>query len=656
MNKETVYALAGNPNSGKTTLFNEFTGSRQRVGNWPGVKVERKEGRLRWRGETIQIVDLPGTYSLVSGSPEEEITARFLMEGKADVVIHVANALHLERSLYLTLQLMEGGCPLVVALNMADRLKSRGLWVDAETLEKRLGVPVVPISALRGEGLDTLLHRAEQVSRAPREKHIVDDIYSPPVRDALCRIASRTGGQEGGRWKAVCLLEGTLPAKPADGEYIAGIVQNLKPRYGERDAIIAGQKYRYIEKLCAECAHKTGGSPPKSGGIEKAAAHPLWGLPLFFGIMALTFFLTFGPLGARLSADMEGMIAHRLIPWVRELLLGIHAAQWVTGFLCDGILTGVGAVASFFPQLLLLFFLLSALEDSGYMARAAFLADKLLSRMGLSGKSFVPLLLGFGCSVSGIMACRTLNSEKERRTTVLLTPFMSCSAKLPVYALITSLFFGSMALPVTAGLYIAGAVTAIPAAWLLKTLFRGDTAPFVMELPPYALPSLKTLWRNVAARVWDFMTRAGTVLLLAAVAVWFLRSFNGRLEWLPPQESGQSLLAAGGRLLAPLFAPLGFGFWQAAVALLAGLLAKEAVAGTLLILYSPALLQTAFTPPSALAFLTFVLLYPPCAAALAAMQRELRSLRQTLYAALAQTGIAWIASFGVYRLALFFYR
>ena len=706
-----VYALAGNPNCGKTTLFNELTGSNQYVGNWPGVTVEKKEGGLKSHGQDVTVVDLPGIYSLSPYSAEEMVTRNFVIQENPDVIVDVVDATNIERNLYLTLQLAELGRPMVIALNMMDMLKSRGMEIDVQKLEHRLGIPVVPVAASRGRGIKELVERAHHdgVERAAmplapfdeqrlagrisekygmkpyishqlherREHHgaeyrstyVIDEIYSGRVLEAILRIEDiiePTCMRKGMalRWSAVKLIDDDTPTIEAlelsDGEahLIDEIVRSLESQYGERDMIIADQKYRFICKVCEECVtHLKGpGELTLSDKVDAVVTNKYLALPLFIGVMALVFFITFGPLGNWMTDGLDALITDKFTPWVQAGLTNLHASGWAISLVCDGVIKGVGSIVSFFPQILLLFFFLSILEDSGYMARAAFIMDKLLHKTGLSGRSFVPMLMGFGCSVPAIMAARTLENERDRRMTIMLTPFMSCSAKMPVYALFIAAFFPAYQGLVVFGIYATGLIVAIVCAMLLKkTVLKGGHAPFVMELPPYRLPTLKTLWRHLYERIKDFAVRAGTILLAASVVIWFLQSFSPSFQLLPPEQTGDSILASLGRVIAPLFKPLGFGFWQASVALVTGFVAKEAVVGTLTILYLPAglemtaVLQGVFTPVSALSFLVFVLLYMPCVAAFSAMRREMNSWKWAVGTVAFQTGVAWVASFMVYQ-------
>ncbi|MBR7092864.1 MAG: ferrous iron transport protein B [Clostridia bacterium] len=707
-----TYALAGNPNCGKTTLFNELTGSNQYVGNWPGVTVEKKEGRLQTHGQDVTVVDLPGIYSLSPYSSEELVTRNFILQQQPDVIIDVVDATNIERNLYLSLQLAELGRPMIIALNMVDMLAGRGIRIDVQKLEHTLGLPVVPVTASRGRGIKELIDRAyhecalkkvapptaldekrlaDRIDRhhggnayvlhqlhdrrdhhaeAYRSTWSIDEIYPTPVMETLLRIEDIITPvcmrkKMSPRWSAVKLIDEDAPTiealelTPGEASLIDELVRQLEKQYGERDMIIADQKYKYICRVCEQCVIrlKDPGELTLSDKIDKVVTHKYLALPLFAAVMAAVFYITFGPLGSFLTEATEGWITDSLIPWVSQGLTAAGASPWLLSLVCDGILAGVGSIVSFFPQILLLFLFLSVLEDSGYMARAAFIMDRLLHRTGLSGRSFVPMLMGFGCSVPGIMAARTLENERDRRMTIMLTPFMSCSAKMPVYALIIAAFFPAWRGLVVFSLYLLGLVVAILCALVLKhTVLKGEHAPFLMELPPYRPPTPKTLWRHLYERIKDFAVRAGTLLLAASVVIWLLRSFDWHFRFLTEEQMGDSILASLGRVLAPLFAPLGFGFWQAAVALLTGLIAKEAVVGSLNILYNPAseasmsaTLQGIFSPVSAVSFLVFVLLYMPCVAAFAATRREMNSLKWAAGTAAFQTGVAWLISFAVYQ-------
>ena len=707
-----VYALAGNPNCGKTTLFNELTGSNQYVGNWPGVTVEKKEGKLKSHGAEVTVVDLPGIYSLSPYSAEEMVSRNVLLEHGLDAILDVVDATNLERNLYLTLQLMELGLPMVIALNMMDMLKARGLIIDVQRMEHMLGVPIVPIAASRRQGIKELIDRAfhdgaksirsevlpfdeqrlaarteqlypdssyiqhelherrEHHGREYRSSYVMDEIYSADVMEALLRIEKiiepkcmKTGMSL--RWAAVKVMDDDPPTIEAlkltrgEAELINEIVSALETDEMQRDMIIADQKYKFICKVCAECVvHlKKPGELTLSDHIDKVATNKYLAIPAFAGVMALVFYITFGPLGSFLT-DQVNVLIERFSVWAESGLNALGASDWAVSLVCNGIITGVGSIVSFFPQILLLFFFLSLLEDSGYMARAAFIMDKLLHKTGLSGRSFVPMLMGFGCSVPGIMAARTLENERDRRLTIMLTPFMSCSAKMPVYALFIAAFFPKYSGLVIFCIYALGLAMAILCASILnKTVLKGGHAPFVMELPPYRLPTFKTLGRHLYDRIKDFAVRAGTILLAASVVIWFLQSFDLSFHLLGEGETGQSILATIGKWISPLFVPLGFGQnWETSVALLSGFVAKEAVVGTLNILLAPAndaamiaSLQGMFTPVAAIAFLVFVLLYAPCVASFSAMRREFRSLKWAAGTITFQTVVAWITAFVVYQ-------
>lgn len=712
-----TYALAGNPNCGKTTLFNELTGSNQYVGNWPGVTVEKKAGRLKTHGEEVTVVDLPGIYSLSPYSAEELVTRNYITDEKPDVILDVVDATNLERNLYLTLQLAELGQPMVVALNMMDMLKGRGIDINVQKLEHLLGLPVVPVSASRGKGIKELeeraMHDGIEGAKKPcsdfdeqtlsqrihqlyggnayiehqlherrdhhnneyRSTYVIDELYSEQVMEAILRIehiiepiCMKKGFPL--RWSAVKIIDDDVPTIEAlnlsDGEsmLINEIISALEHTYGDRDMIIADQKYRFICRICEQCVThlKDPGELTFSDKLDRVVTNKYLALPLFAGVMALVFYLTFGPIGSWLTDSLDALISGELIPWLRDFLQGVHASPWAISLVCDGIVTGVGSIVSFFPQILLLFFFLSILEDSGYMARAAFIMDRLLHRTGLSGRSFVPMLMGFGCSVPGVMAARTLENERDRRMTIMLTPFMSCSAKMPVYALFITAFFPNHTGLIVFCIYLTGLIVAILCAMILrKTILKGEHAAFVMELPPYRFPTRKTLWMHLWERIKDFAVRAGTILLGASIVIWFLQSFDFSLNMLEANEAGESILASLGKIIAPLFIPLGFGFWQASVALVSGFVAKEAVVGTLTILYNPAtdeamysILNSVFTPVSAFSFLVFVLLYMPCVAAFSAIRREMNSLKWAVGTVAFQTTVAWIVSFIVYQFGTLF--
>ena len=671
------YALAGNPNCGKTTLFNAVTGSNQYVGNWPGVTVEKKEGKVIGSETDASIVDLPGIYSLSPYSMEEIVTRNYLIDEKPDLIINIVDATNLERNLYLSLQIAELGRPMVSALNMVDMLEKRGDTIDYPLLSALLGITIVPISASRGTGIHKLIHAAEhEVIHATSNTHLdrhcnlgdPPDLYTGAVRQAVKLIEDliRDNCKEHDlplRWSAVKLIEGDAPTleklnlSDTQLSCLESIVRELETDHIDREMVIADQKYRFICSVTQKAVKKghEDGHLTVSDRVDQIVTNRYLAIPLFFAIMGLVFYITFGALGPRLSDLVGGFINGTLAGAVRGLLTGSGAADWATGLVCDGIIAGLGAVLAFLPQILLLFFFLSILEDSGYMARAAFIMDRALHVIGLSGKSFVPMLMGFGCSVPAVMSSRTLENEKDRRLTIMLIPFMSCSAKMPIYSLFIAAFFGASRGLAVCSIYLLGVVVAILCAFLLqKTVLKGGHAPFVMELPPYRLPTAKTLSLHVWEKLKDFLTKAGTVLLGASVVVWALQYFNFSFQHV--QDSSQSILGLIGTAIAPLFRPLGFGDWQSSVSLLSGLIAREQVVSSLGILYGTsgaglaAALQAVYTPASAYAFMTFALLFIPCIAAVTTIRREMNSRKWTLIALSFQAVVAYFVTFVVYQL------
>lgn len=671
------YALAGNPNCGKTTLFNAVTGSNQYVGNWPGVTVEKKEGKVIGSETDASIIDLPGIYSLSPYSMEEIVTRNYLIDEKPDLIINIVDATNLERNLYLSLQIAELSRPMVIALNMVDMLEKRGDTIDYPLLSALLGITIVPISASRGTGIHKLIHAAEhEVIHATSNTHLdrhcnlgdPPDLYTGAVRQAVKLIEDliRDNCKEHDlplRWSAVKLIEGDAPTleklnlSDTQLSCLESIVRELETDHIDREMVIADQKYRFICSVTQKAVKKghEDGHLTVSDRVDQIVTNRYLAIPLFFAIMGLVFYITFGALGPRLSDLVGGFINGTLAGAVRGLLTGIGAADWATGLVCDGIIAGLGAVLAFLPQILLLFFFLSILEDSGYMARAAFIMDRALHVIGLSGKSFVPMLMGFGCSVPAVMSSRTLENEKDRRLTIMLIPFMSCSAKMPIYSLFIAAFFGASRGLAVCSIYLLGVVVAILCAFLLqKTVLKGGHAPFVMELPPYRLPTAKTLSLHVWEKLKDFLTKAGTVLLGASVVVWALQYFNFSFQHV--QDSSQSILGLIGTAIAPLFRPLGFGDWQSSVSLLSGLIAREQVVSSLGILYGTsgaglaAALQAVYTPASAYAFMTFALLFIPCIAAVTTIRREMNSRKWTLIALGFQAVVAYFVTFVVYQL------
>ena len=651
-----IFALAGNQNSGKTTLFNQLTGSNQHVGNFPGVTVEQKAGALRGEKD-VEVVDLPGIYSLSPYTSEEIVTRDFLLGGQADGIINIVDATNLERNLYLTLQLLELGLPLVIALNMMDEVRAGGGIIRIKKLAEELGVPVGPISAAKNEGIGELAHTAIETVRARRLPARLD-FCSGAVHRAIHSIAHMVEDHAAAigvpaRFAATKLVEGDQPMlerlrlSENEVDMLGHTVTEMERELGtDREAAMADMRYSFIEKLCADTVTHPAESREhlRSVKIDRVLTHPVFAIPIFIVIMAGVFWLTFGVIGAALGDLLEAGVAWATAA-VEQGLIDFGTNPVLRSLIIDGIFAGVGTVLSFLPIIVVLFFFLSLLEESGYMARVAFVMDSLLRRIGLSGRSFVPMLIGFGCSVPAILSARTLSSERDRRMTILLIPFMSCSAKLPIYALFTAAFFPDHAALVMILLYLIGMVLAVVVGLVFKnTLFSGNPVPFVMELPNYRLPSPKSVVLLIWDKVKDFLTRAFTVIFVASIIIWVLQTFDIRFNLVA--DSADSMLAAIGRLIAPIFAPLGFGDWRAATALLAGFSMKEAVVSTFAVLSGD--LSTLFTPLTAFAFLIFTLLYTPCIAAVGTVRKELNT-RSAVGIVVFQTVFAWAAAFLVYR-------
>ena len=661
-----IFALAGNQNCGKTTLFNQLTGSNQHVGNFPGVTVERKSGTLKGFPQAT-VVDLPGIYSLSPYTPEEIVTRDYLLGGEPDAIINIVDATNIERNLYLTLQLLELKLPTVLALNMMDEVRSSGSSIDINALQQELGIPVIPIAASRNEGVAELVQRAIRTCEAhqlPKRldfcsgevhkaihstAHIVEEkakAHAIPVRFAASKLVERDGD-----------MSTKLGLSLSEEQIIDSIITEMEETLGtDCEAALADSRYNYIEGLCRQTVVKRGETKEqqRSVKLDNILTHKFFAIPIFLIIMLLVFWLTFGVFGATLS-DLFQLGIDRFTALVDQALSQVGINPVIHSLIIDGVFAGVGSVLSFLPTIVILFFFLSMLEDSGYMARVAFVMDKLLRKIGLSGRSFVPMLIGFGCSVPAIMATRTLVSERDRKMTILLTPFMSCSAKLPIYAVFTAAFFPQNGALVMICLYVLGMATGIVSALLFKhTLFRGEPVPFVLELPAYRLPALKNILLHMWEKAKDFLVKAFTIIFLATIVIWFLQRFDFRLNMVA--DSSQSILAAIGRLIAPIFVPLGFGDWRISTALLTGLTAKEAVISTLAVLLgrdigtlAPAL-QGLFSPLTAASFLAFTLLYVPCVAAMAALRREMGSTRAMLGTMVYQTAVAWIVAFIVYQI------
>ena len=654
------FALVGNQNCGKTTLFNQLTGANQHVGNFPGVTVERKSGQIRGHADT-EVVDLPGIYSLSPYTAEEGVSRQYVVDEHPHAIINIIDATNIERNLYLTMQLMELGVPMVLALNMMDELRGNGGTVLINEMEHLLGVPVVPIAAAKNEGVDELVEHAIHVARyqeCPQQRDFCrhDDEHGGALHRCLHALMHLTEDRARAaglpvRFAAGKLLEGdddVLRRLHLDDDE-RGMMQHIlhglqKERQLDAPAALAEMRYAFIRDLCRKCVVKPRESREqrRSNAIDHILTGRWTALPAFCAIMAAVFWITFDSLGAWMQGGCEKAV-ESLTQWIDQGLTMMNISEVVHSLVVDGICAGVGAVVAFLPIIVLLFFFLSLLEDSGYMARIAFVMDRLLRRLGLSGRSIVPMLIGFGCSVPAVMATRTLPSERDRRLTILLTPFMSCTAKMPVYAFFCAAFFPANGGMVMLALYLTGIIVGIIVTFVYKsTLLRGEAVPFVMELPCYRLPRL----RNVVMLMWekarDFMERAFTVIFLASIVIWFLQHFDFHL--LMVDDASESMLATIAGMLAPLFGPLGFADWRIVVALISGFMAKESIVGTLGILFPEGTLQAALTTAGVASLLVFCLLYTPCVAAVAAIRREL-SKRWAWLVVVGQCLIAWICAY-----------
>lgn len=658
-----TFALVGNQNCGKTTLFNQLTGSKQHVGNFPGVTVDRKDGVIKGHNNTL-ITDLPGIYSMSPYSSEEIVTREFVIREKPKGIINIVDATNIERNLYLTMQLLELGFPMVVALNMMDELRENGGSVLVNEMEEALGVPVIPISAAKAEGIEELIQHAIHVAKyqeKPLETdfcrkeegvhrgihavmHLIEDHAEKaeiPVRFAASKIME---GDEK-------ILE-QLNLTENEKNLLEDISRQTEEETGlDRAAAIAQMRFAYIEDVCSESVIKPKESREhlRSRKIDRFLTGKYTGIPAFVGIMAVVFWLTFNVIGAFLQGLLESGIT-ALTDVVDHAMTAVHVNSVVHSLVIDGIFSGVGGVLSFLPIIVTLFFFLSLLEDSGYMARVAFIMDKLLRKLGLSGRSIVPMLVGFGCTVPGVMASRTLPSERDRKMTILLTPFMSCTAKLPIYAFFTAAFFPKRGALVMIGLYVFGIVMGILMALIFKkTAFKGEAVPFVMELPNYRLPGAKNVGHLLWDKAKDFLQRAFTVIFIATIVIWFLQNFDMGLNMV--SDSQNSILALVAGVLAPIFLPVGFGDWRIVTALISGFMAKESVVSSLTVLFgSSAALQGTLTVAGAAALLVFCLLYTPCVAAIASVKRELGG-KWAAAMVFGQCLIAWVVAFVVYQIA-----
>ncbi len=656
-----IFALAGNQNCGKTTLFNQLTGSNQHVGNFPGVTVDQKSGQVRGQKDCT-VVDLPGIYSLRPYTAEEIVTRNFILDQKPDCIINIVDATNLERNLYLTLQLLTLQVPTVLALNMMDELTGNGGSVDTRLLSGLLGVPVVPICAAKGEGVEELVENVTRVAQLKQKPGVYDFCPKGPVHrciHAVCHVIEDHAQAAGiaVRFAATKLIEGDkqiadeLHLDPNELELIEhSVVQMEQERGLDRNAALADMRYSFIENVVAQAVVKPHESREhaRSSRLDRILTGKYTAIPVFLGVMLLIFYLTFNVIGKFLS-DLLAMGIDALTDFTDRALTAYGLNPVVHSLIIDGIFEGVGGVLSFLPIIVTLFFFLSILEDTGYMARVAFVMDKLLRKIGLSGKSIVPMLIGFGCTVPAVMATRTLSSERDRNMTILLTPFMSCSAKIPIYGFFSAAFFPDHAALVMIGLYVFGILMGIVCALILdRTAFRGRPVPFVMELPNYRFPSAKSVALLLWEKAKDFLQRAFSVIFLATIIIWFLQSFDAKLNVV--SSSSDSLLAMIGQLLAPIFRPLGFADWRCATALISGFIAKESVVSTLQILLGGAAVTTLLSAKAAVSFLVFTLLYTPCVAAIAAIRREVGSAARAATICVSQCCVAWLCAFAVYTL------
>lgn len=655
-----IFALAGNQNCGKTTLFNALTGSSQHVGNFPGVTVDQKVGEIR-DAKSCSVVDLPGIYSLRPYTQEEIVARNFILNNKPDGIINIVDATNIERNLYLTLQLLELRIPMVLALNMMDEVHANGGTVDVQKMSEALGIPVVPISAIKGEGISELVQQAIATARKKALPKVTDFCESTSAVHrcihAVVHLIADHADAIGvpARFCATKLIEGNdhladeLSLDRNEKELLEHCIVQMETESGlDRNAALADMRYVFIERVVAASVVKCRESREhaRSAKLDRILTGKYTALPVFFGVMFLTFYLTFHVIGQRLS-DWLDLGIGRFTEAVDAALTAYGINPVVHSLIIDGVFAGVGGVVVFLPIIVTLFFFLSILEDTGYMARVAFVMDKPLRKIGLSGRSIVPMLIGFGCSVPAIMATRTVSSDRDRKMTILLTPYMSCSAKIPIYTFFTAVFFPEHGAVVMISLYALGIAVGILAALIMnKTAFRGKPVPFVMELPNYRLPSL----RSVALLLWDkakdFLERAFTIIFLATVIIWFMQSFDTRLNVV--SSNTESLLALIGQQLAPAFAPLGFADWRCVTALISGFIAKESVVSTLEILLGGAAMTALFTTRAAVSFLVFILLYTPCAAAVATIRQELGSTVKTVGVVLLQCAVAWAAAYAVY--------
>ena len=678
--EELQVAFVGNPNCGKTTLFNAYTGANLKVANWPGVTVEKKEGAMKYHSHRFKVVDLPGTYSLTSYTMEEKLTRQYLQESGVDVIIDVADASALERNLYLTLQLIELGKPVILALNMMDIVEERGMEIDLHRLPEMLGIPCIPVSARRRTGLDILMHTVahhkEKTANHYLEHHHVGEetshhihahhdeyavVYNDLIEDKIDAICNRMRANgldaENYRWTAIKLLEQDAEVT---GRYTVDFSDIVDRNY-EKDII--NEKYNFIEEMIEECLVNKDKRAQSTDRIDKALISPVFGIPIFLAIMALVFALTF-TLGDWLKEGFV-ILLELLSGKVQELLIAVGAGDALISLIVDGILAGVGGILTFLPNIAVLFLALAFLEDSGYMARVAYIMDGIMEKMGLSGRAFIPMILGFGCTVPAIMASRALEDSADRKRTILVTPFMSCSARLPIYVLFSEVFFGKAAMPVAFSMYIIGLLMALFVAWCIGRRKGTVRNPLLIELPDFKSPNARTILLYVWEKVKDYLTKAGTTIFLASIVIWFLLNFNtGGLV----NDLSTSFAASIGKLLAPLLVPLGIGMWQIVVALISGLAAKEVVVSSFSVLFGITSITSVagqnelldilstygFGAGNAYAFMVFCLLYTPCVATIGVIRRETKSWKMTLGMVLFQLVVAYVMALLVFQLSRLF--
>lgn len=658
-------ALAGNPNCGKTTLFNALTGSNQYVGNWAGVTVEKKTGKTK--DGKFNIIDLPGIYSLSPYSMEEIVSRDYIIKEKPQAIINIIDGTNIERNLYLSVQLVELGIPMVLVINMMDDVKAQGTTIDTCYLSKLMGMPIVPISARKGDNIDEVLRQIE---------YVVNNNITPPeinfdtnTQNALNAIFSEIYSENKNvpySFYSSKILEGDkrvikeLKLSERQSENVEAIAKRYENtgKYGDRETMLADARYRFIEDVTKKCVIK-GKSDEKltiSDKIDLIVTNRFLALPIFLLIMMIIFSLTFGSVGTFLSDLIEKFFGDILSPSVENFLDKVDSPQWTASLIINGIINGVGGILTFLPQIAILFLCLSILEDSGYMARAAFITDRFLRKLGLSGKSFIPMIMGFGCTTPAVMATRTQENINERRMTILLIPFMSCGAKLPIYALFAGVFFAAHQGLIVFSMYIIGFLLAIIIGLILKkTYFKSNQAPFIMELPAYRLPMISSVLKNTWDKCKGFLIKAGTIIFAMSIIIWLLQSFTPTLHY--TDDSSVSLFAYLGGLIAPIFKPLGFGNWKTGVSLLSGLVAKEAVVSTMLVLYSAAneaalsgAILSAFTPLSAFSFMVFCLLYMPCISAFVTIKKETGSIKWAIASAVMQCTVAYLVSFLIYQI------